>query len=86
MAVQYIVQHCFDKNINHIYNSVCTKMPVDQLIAEDHATWKQSMSNDIACKAQGIWDVKGNAILVFISRSEVLDHKKVTYGNMICDY
>ena len=36
--------------------------------------------------AQGIRNVKGDNVLVFIPRHEVPANKKVTYGNMICDF
>ena len=56
------------------------------MIQEEPETWKVSVSNEIGRMAQGIREVKGNNVLEFIPRHEVPANKKVTYGNMICDF
>ena len=93
LAVQHIVDNLMQSSpsaspqqINHIFSSKGTKMSIDQLIKEEPLTWKVSVSNEIGRMAQGIRNVKGNDVLVFIPCHEVPVNKKVTYGNMICDF
>ena len=93
LAVQHIVDNCMQSNIpdspeqiQHIFSSKGIKMSIDQLIQEEPKTWRESVSNEIGRMAQGIRNVKGNNVLVFIPRHEVPANKKVTYGNMICDF
>ena len=92
-AVQHIIENCMQSNLpehsqhaNHILISKGTKLSIDQLIQEEPHTWKISVSNEIGRMAQGIRNVKGNDVLVFIPRHKVLANEKVTYGNMICDF
>ena len=61
-------------------------MSIDQLIQDESITCRELVSNEIGRMAQGIRNVKGNNVLVFIPRHEVPANKKVTYGNMICDF
>ena len=72
--------------MNHIFNSKGIKMSINQLIVEEPRTWKESVSNEIGRISQGVRNVKGNNFLVFIPRHKVPANKKVTYGNMICDF
>ena len=74
------------QHADHIFSSKGTKISIDQLIQEEPQTWKILVNNEIGRMAQGIRDVKGNDVLVFIPRHEVPANKKVTYGNMICDF
>ena len=35
--------------------------------------------------SQGIRNVKGNDVILFIHRDEILHNTRISYGNMICD-
>ena len=60
-------------------------MNIDMLIRQDPKTWKRSVSNELGRMTQGIRNVKGNNVMVFITKSEVPKNVKITYGNMVCD-
>ena len=47
---------------------------------------EQSTTNELARLAQGFDGIKGTDTLEFIHKNKVPKHKKVTYGNMICDF
>ena len=61
-------------------------MSINQLIHENPTLWKQGVSNELGQTTNGIGNAKGNNVLVFIAKTEVPLHAKLTYGNMICDH
>ena len=58
----------------------------DQFTQEVLGVWRTSVRNEFKRMVSDIRIIKGNNVLVFIPKSEVQSHKKVTYGNMICDH
>jgi hypothetical protein len=77
----------FHHNGNHIYNDHGKKATIDTLLDGDNGkTWITSLSNEFGCLAQGYHDVAGTDTIDFIHRTKVPLDKKVTYGNLICDY
>ena len=48
--------------------------------------WELSVAREIVRLAQGIFNVKGNNAIDFISKTEVPINKIVTYANMVCDF
>ena len=75
---------CF--NINHMYdNNTGKKQSIDALLKPSTKNWKKALSNELGCLAQGIWDVKENNVIDFITYSEVPKDRIVTYSNMVCN-
>ena len=78
MAVQHLVNTCIHTNtsdtpkqVNHIFNPMRAKMSIDQLIEKEPLTWKEPVCNEIGRMAQGIRNIKGNDVLLFIPRDEI---------------
>ena len=47
--------------------------------------WKRSFAKKLRKLAQGIIDIKGTNMVMFIPKSKVPKEKKVTYGKIVCD-
>jgi hypothetical protein len=78
----------FHLHANHIYNDKGKKETLDTLLAGTNSTtWTNALCNEYGRLAQGYGGtIVGTDTIDFILRSDVPAHKKVTYGNFICDY
>ena len=75
------------KCINHIYDTFGNKQSLDDLLkGPTMKIWDLAVTKELGRLAQGIFDVIGNDVIDFISKSEVPPNKTVTYANMVCDY
>jgi hypothetical protein len=76
----------FRHHVCHIYNKEGIKQTIDTLLAgPDGAIWDGSLGNEFGRLAQGFGTVIGTDTIEFIPKHDVPPHKKVTYGNFICD-
>ena len=69
--------------VNHIYDNSGKCMTIDNLIKKDPKTWKPSVSNELGHTTNGIQNIKGNQVLVFIKQSSIPEGSKIMYGNMV---
>jgi hypothetical protein len=79
----------FQHNVNHIYNEQGKKETIDTLlVGNDGLTWTNALCNEYGHLSQGFTGntVLGTDTIDFIHQHEVPPDKKVTYGNLICDY
>ena len=47
--------------------------------------WTKSAANEFGRLAKGIRDIKGTDTIFFVSKSQVLKHKKVIYARFVCE-
>ena len=46
--------------------------------------WERSFAKELGQLAQGIREVKGKNMVMFVPKSKVPKNKKVTYGKIVC--
>ena len=47
--------------------------------------WGRFFANELGHLAQGIREVKGTNMIMFIPKSKLPKEKKVTYGKIVCE-
>jgi hypothetical protein len=48
--------------------------------------WKQGFGNEVGCLFQGIRDIPGTDTCFFVELTNIPKDRKITYGNIVCDY
>ena len=83
--LQYLQAQHIAHTLNHIFENG-KKQSLDMLLKGPMKDiWNNSTSRELGRLAKGWKNEAGNEALEFIPKSEVPQHEKVTYANMVCD-
>ena len=75
---------CEANSVTHQISGVAQKYR-HLIKVPERKIWERSFANKLEQLAQGIREVKGTNTVMFIPKSKVLKHKKVTYGKIVCE-
>jgi hypothetical protein len=74
---------------NAVVHPIASKQMIYMALMNDHhlqPLWKRGFSNEAGCIFQGIHDITGTDICLFVKLTNIPKDRKITYGKIVCDY